>query len=75
MGDSEKLPESGGPDRYSFFEHQRHLDALLATLELAEPAIWVIHDWGSALGFDWARRFSERVRGIAYMEGNPCTNG
>ena len=28
----------------------------------------VVHDWGSALGFDWARRHPERVRGIVYME-------
>jgi haloalkane dehalogenase len=28
----------------------------------------VIHDWGSALGFDWARRHPEAVRAIAYME-------
>ena len=28
----------------------------------------VVHDWGSALGFHWAQRHPERVRGIAYME-------
>ena len=28
----------------------------------------VVHDWGSALGFDWANRHRDRVRGIAYME-------
>jgi len=31
--------------------------------------VLVGHDWGSALGFDWARRHPERVRGVAYMEG------
>jgi haloalkane dehalogenase len=31
-------------------------------------SLLVIHDWGSALGFDWARRHPSRVRGIAYME-------
>jgi len=30
--------------------------------------VLVVHDWGGALGFDWARRHAERVRGIAYME-------
>jgi haloalkane dehalogenase len=28
----------------------------------------VLHDWGSALGFDWATRHRGRVAGIAYME-------
>jgi haloalkane dehalogenase len=27
-----------------------------------------LHDWGGALGFDWASKHPERVRGIAYME-------
>jgi len=35
----------------------------------AEPVLLVLHDWGSALGFDWANRYRHRVRGIAYMEG------
>jgi haloalkane dehalogenase len=30
--------------------------------------VLVVHDWGSALGFDWANRHRDRVRGIAYME-------
>jgi haloalkane dehalogenase len=65
MGDSQKL---GGSERYSFFEHQRYLDALLDVLEPQRKLILVVHDWGSALGFDWMRRFPERVRGVAYME-------
>ena len=28
----------------------------------------MLHDWGSALGFDWARRHATQVAGIAYME-------
>jgi len=67
MGDSDKLPDSG-PDRYTFVEHRRYLDALLEGLELGDRVVPVIHDWGSALGFDWARRNPERVAGIAYME-------
>jgi haloalkane dehalogenase len=67
MGDSDKLLD-GGPERYSFFEQQRYLDGLIEGLGLESPVLLVVHDWGSALGFDWARRFPARVRGIAYME-------
>jgi haloalkane dehalogenase len=68
MGDSDKLAPSVGPDRYSFFNHQHYLDGFIDALRLDQPITLVVHDWGSALGFDWARRFPERVRGIAYME-------
>ena len=67
MGDSEKLSPSG-PDRYTFVEHRRYLDALLEALGVRERVTLVIHDWGSALGFDWANRHRDAVRGIAYME-------
>lgn len=67
MGDSDKLVESG-PGSYTFVEHRAHLDALLDRLDLGDDVTLVIHDWGSALGFDWARRHQDRVRGIAYME-------
>ncbi len=67
MGDSDKLADSG-PGRYRFVEHRAHLDALLAALEVNSNATLVIHDWGSALGFDWANRNREAVKGIAYME-------
>jgi haloalkane dehalogenase len=67
MGDSQKL-EGSGDSRYSFLAQQRYLDGFLSQLELSEPVVLVVHDWGSALGFDWLRRFPERVRGIAYME-------
>jgi len=33
-----------------------------------ERVTLVIHDWGSALGFDWANRHREAVKAIAYME-------
>jgi haloalkane dehalogenase len=67
MGDSAKL-EVSGPDRYTFVEHRRYFDALLDQLVGDEPITLVIHDWGSALGFDWANRHRDRVKGIAYME-------
>lgn len=67
MGDSDKLPDSG-PNSYRFVEHRRYLDALLESLDVRERVTLVIHDWGSALGFDWANRHREAVKGIAYME-------
>ncbi len=67
MGKSAKLPKSG-PDSYTFVEHSRYFDALLAQILPSEPVTLVVHDWGSALGFDWASRNAERVAGIAYME-------
>src|SRR5499433_1868689 len=67
MGDSEKLPDSG-PGSYRFVEHRRYLDALLEALDVREQVILVVHDWGSALGFDWANRHREAVKSIAYME-------
>jgi haloalkane dehalogenase len=67
MGDSDKLPGSG-PDRYTFVEHRRYLDAWFDRLELTAEVTLVVHDWGSALGFDWARRHPDAVNGIAYME-------
>lgn len=67
MGDSEKLPDSG-PDSYTFAQHRRYLDALLDRLGVRERVTLVVHDWGSALGFDWAYRHQDAVRGIAYLE-------
>jgi haloalkane dehalogenase len=67
MGDSEKLDDSG-PDRYRFVEHREYLDGLLEAVGVTGDVTFVIHDWGSALGFDWANRHRDAVRGIAYME-------
>jgi haloalkane dehalogenase len=67
MGDSNKLPNSG-PASYTFVEHRRYLDTLLDALGVDERVTFVVHDWGSALGFDWAYRHPDAVKGIAYME-------
>ncbi|MEW5913554.1 MAG: haloalkane dehalogenase [Thermodesulfobacteriota bacterium] len=67
MGDSDKLSPSG-PDRYTFLEHRRYLDQLLEQLGVRERVTLLIHDWGSALGFDWARRHPQAIKGIAYLE-------
>jgi haloalkane dehalogenase len=67
MGDSNKL-ENSGPNRYTYAEHRDYLFALWDQLNLGDKIIMVLHDWGSALGFDWACRNPSRVKGIAYME-------
>lgn len=67
MGDSDKLGPSG-PECYRFDEHRQYLDALLEDLGVSKGVTFVVHDWGSALGFDWANRHRQVVKGIAYME-------
>ena len=67
MGDSEKLADSA--DSATFTEHSRYFEAALEALGITDNIILVIHDWGSALGFHYAARHSERVAGICYMEG------
>jgi len=67
MGDSAKLSHSGA-GRYTYAEQRDYLFALWDALDLGDRVILVLHDWGSALGFDWANRHRDRVQGIAYME-------
>lgn len=67
MGASQKL-EAPGPDSYRFVEHRKYLEGLLQALEVRRNVTLVLHDWGSALGFDWANRHRDAVVGIAYME-------
>jgi haloalkane dehalogenase len=67
MGDSGKLQNSG-PESYTFIEHRKFLDALLESIGVTDKVVFVIHDWGSALGFDWAYRHPDKVKGLVYME-------
>jgi haloalkane dehalogenase len=67
MGDSDKLKNSG-PGSYTFIEHRKYLNALLEEIGVTENIVFVIHDWGSALGFDWAFRHPDKVKGLVYME-------
>ena len=68
MGDSDKL-DNPDASSYSFVEHREYFDAFLEQLGVDSKVTLVIHDWGSALGFDWANRHREAVKGICYMEG------
>ena len=64
MGRSSRSPTYS----YRFVDHARYLDAWFEALGLTSNVTLVVHDWGSALGFHWARRHPERIRAIAYME-------
>jgi len=64
MGDSGKAPAGS----YRFADHARYLDAWFEALGLTRDVTLVVHDWGSALGFHWARRHPDRVRALVYME-------
>ena len=68
MGDSEKL-DNPDASSYTFVQHREYLDGALEALGVERDVTLVIHDWGSALGFDWANRHRSAVKGIAYMEG------
>ena len=64
MGASGPAPDGA----YRLADHVRYLDAWFESVLPSVPVTLVLHDWGSALGFHWARRNPKRVRGIAYME-------
>jgi len=64
------MGESGGsPDgSYRFSDHSTLLDQWFEDMDLTSNVTLVVHDWGSALGFHWAKRHPGRVKGIIYME-------
>jgi haloalkane dehalogenase len=68
MGDSDKIPAVAEPNCSRFASHARYLDAFIDEVVGTEPLTLVLHDWGGALGFDWACRHQQCVRAIAYME-------
>ena len=64
MGESDKAVDGS----YRFVDHRRYLDAWFDAVLPEGPVTLVVHDWGSALGFHWAFRHQDRVKGLAYME-------
>ena len=64
MGDSGKNPSGS----YRFVDHAPYLDAWFEALKLNQNVTLVGHDWGGALGFYWAYRHPEWIKGIVYME-------
>lgn len=62
------MGESGKPDlAYTYADHIRYLEGFITALDLRDIT-FVVHDWGSALGFDYASRHEENVKGLAFME-------
>lgn len=64
MGESDGSPDGS----YRFSDHSTLLDQWFEDMDLTSNVTLVVHDWGSALGFHWAKRHPERVKGIIYME-------
>lgn len=53
---------------YRYPDYIRYLDAWFEAVLPTESVTLVVHDWGAALGFDWARRHPDRVDAICYGE-------
>ena len=67
MGDSDKLTDEGN-NTYSYHVQKKYFDACIEELEINKNITFVIHDWGSALGFNWAYEHQQDIKGICYME-------
>ena len=67
MGDSDKLDGENNPG-YKYHGQYEYLTALMDKLNLGDSIHLVIHDWGSAMGFQFARENPNRVKSITYME-------
>lgn len=62
------MGKSGKPDiAYTYLDHRRYLNAFIEALDL-EDLTFVIHDWGSVLGFDYAMTHEDNTAAIAFME-------
>ena len=67
MGDSEKLEGIDNPD-YQYHGQYKYLSSLLDELDLGEEINLVIHDWGSAMGYHYARENANKIKSITFME-------
>jgi pimeloyl-ACP methyl ester carboxylesterase len=47
-------------------DHQRYVDAWLDAVGVKDNVILVVHDWGSALGFNWAQRHADKIKALVY---------
>lgn len=52
---------------YRFVDHVRYVEGFIHKLGLRNITL-VLHDWGSAIGFHYAMRNEDNVKGLAFME-------
>ena len=71
MGDSDKL-DNPSQENYSLKEHIKWFDGFINNINIDKKIILVIHDWGSAIGFDFAKKNPDKIAGIVYMEAIVC---
>ncbi len=71
MGESDKL-DNPSQENYSLKEHIKWFDSFIKKIDIKKKIILVIHDWGSAIGFDFANKYPDRIEGIVYMEAIVC---
>src|SRR5215472_1941937 len=64
----QRAATGSGPGSYTLADHRHYLDAWFDAVGATDHVTLVLHDWGSALGFDWARRHPAAIQAIAYME-------
>ena len=67
MGDSDKLDGIDNKD-YQYHGQYDYLTSLLDSLDIGNDIHLIIHDWGSAMGFQFARENPNRIKSITYME-------
>lgn len=67
MGDSDKLPATV-EGRYKLVTHAKYFAEFMRQIDAQQDVTLVLHDWGGAVGFDWAFHNQGSLRGIAYME-------
>ena len=67
MGDSDKLEGVDNPG-YKYHGQYSYLTALMDELDLGDNIHLIIHDWGSAMDFQFARENQDRIKSITYME-------
>lgn len=67
MGDSDKL-DGVDNEGYKYHGQYGYLTELFDQLDLGNNIHLIIHDWGSAMGFQFARENPDRIKSITYME-------
>jgi len=60
--------KSGKPDiQYNFQDHINYVNEFIEKLNL-KNIVLVLHDWGGAIGFNYAMNNAENIKGIVFME-------